>query len=168
MFLFFTANLPPVLSSPLQAMDLEISIHYRKREMLKVTYHTARLQLHYLHEALELEAHHICFPSTESLLDHKQVLSLSCCNILSVALIYVEVFLISTSFIPDWFHQPHPEQHPEGSSPGGAGDRHLRLQAGQVPCVRQHQWPQCGSPRPKKASPEHHGGAPQLWEVCEW
>ncbi|XP_036962442.1 interferon regulatory factor 7 isoform X2 [Acanthopagrus latus] len=70
---YYEANLPPVLSSPLQAMDLEISIHYRKREMLKVTYHTARLQLHYLHEALELEAHHICFPSTESLLDHKQI-----------------------------------------------------------------------------------------------
>lgn len=88
--------------------------------------------------------------------------------ILSAALIYVQVFLISTFFTPDRFHQPHPEQHPEGSSPGGAGDWHLRLQAGQVPCVRQHQRPNRGSPRPAKASSEHHGGAPQLWEVCEW
>ncbi|XP_073327534.1 interferon regulatory factor 7 [Pagrus major] len=70
---YYEANLPQVLISPLQAMDLEISIHYRKREMLKVTYNTARLQLHYHHEAPELEAHHICFPSTESLLDHKQI-----------------------------------------------------------------------------------------------
>lgn len=80
LFCFFTANLPPVLSSPLQPMDLEISIHYRKKEMLKVMYNTARLQLHYLQEASEPEAHHICFPSTETLLDHKQVLSLYCCT----------------------------------------------------------------------------------------
>lgn len=40
--------------------------------MLKTRVSTPRLQLHY-HEAPELEAHHICFPSTEGLLDRKQV-----------------------------------------------------------------------------------------------
>ncbi|KAM6926236.1 interferon regulatory factor 7 [Lycodopsis pacificus] len=69
-------NPPPVLSSPLQQpsiYDLEISIHYRKREMLKVTLTTALLQLHYQQEAPGPNVHHICFPSTDSLLDHKQV-----------------------------------------------------------------------------------------------
>lgn len=54
--------------------DLEISIHYRKREMLKTTVRAPRLQLHYHSEAPELEAHdHICFPPTDGLLDQKQV-----------------------------------------------------------------------------------------------
>ncbi|KAK9516901.1 hypothetical protein VZT92_024809 [Zoarces viviparus] len=69
-------NPPPVLSSPLQQpsiYDLEISIHYRKREMLKVTLNTALLQLHYQQEAPGPNVHHICFPSTDGLLDHKQV-----------------------------------------------------------------------------------------------
>lgn len=69
-------------------------------------------------------------------------------------------------FIPDWIHQPHPKQHPERPAPGGKGKRHLCLEAGQVPRVRQHQWPQCGSPRPQEAASEHTGGAPQLWQVC--
>lgn len=69
-------------------------------------------------------------------------------------------------FIPDWIHQPHPKQHPERPAPGGKGQRHLCLEAGQVPRVRQHQWPQCGSPRPQEAASEHTGGAPQLWQVC--
>ncbi|XP_068579746.1 interferon regulatory factor 7 isoform X2 [Cebidichthys violaceus] len=70
-------NPPPVLNSPLQQQpsiyDLEVSIHYRKREMLKVTLTTALLQLHYQQEAPGPNVHHICFPSTDSLLDHKQV-----------------------------------------------------------------------------------------------
>ena len=72
---FFTANPPPALSTPLQPTiyDLEVSIHYRKKEMLKTTFTTNRLQLHYQHEAPELNAQHLCFPSTEGLLDHKQV-----------------------------------------------------------------------------------------------
>lgn len=42
--------------------------------MLKTTVTARRLQLHYHHEAPELRAdHHICFPSTDGLLDHKQV-----------------------------------------------------------------------------------------------
>lgn len=67
------------MAPPLQPSicDLEISIHYRKKEMLKTIVTAPRLQLHYLHEAPELTAHHICFPSTESLLDHKQVLKSS-------------------------------------------------------------------------------------------
>lgn len=74
---FAAANPEPVLNSPLQPTiyDLEISIHYRKREMLKGTFHTARLQLHYLHEAPELNTNHLCFPSTDDLLDHKQVIT---------------------------------------------------------------------------------------------
>lgn len=68
-------NPPPVLSSPLQPSiyDLEISIHYRKKEMLKTTLTTALLQLHYHQESHEFNAHHLCFPSTDGLLDHKQV-----------------------------------------------------------------------------------------------
>ncbi|XP_074488361.1 interferon regulatory factor 7 [Sebastes fasciatus] len=68
-------NPPPVLSSPMQPSiyDLEISIHYRKKEMLKTTYTTALLQLHYHQEAPELNAHHLCFPSTDGLLDQKQI-----------------------------------------------------------------------------------------------
>lgn len=43
--------------------------------MLKVTLSAARLQLHYQHPAPELNAQQLCFPSTEPLLDHKQVQS---------------------------------------------------------------------------------------------
>lgn len=62
--------------TPLSIYDLEISIHYRKREMLKMTVNissTTRLQLHYQHEAPELNADRLCFPSTDDLLDHKQI-----------------------------------------------------------------------------------------------
>ncbi|KAM8892974.1 interferon regulatory factor 7 isoform 2-T2 [Spinachia spinachia] len=66
----------PDLSLPPQEpsiFDLEVSIHYRKREMLKVTLTTALLQLHYQQESPELNAHRLCFPSTDGLLDQKQV-----------------------------------------------------------------------------------------------
>ncbi|XP_017278465.1 interferon regulatory factor 7 isoform X2 [Kryptolebias marmoratus] len=65
----------PVLSPPQQPTlyDLEISIHYRKKEMLKTTLQTKCLQLHYHSETPEFNAHHLCFPSTEGLLDHKQI-----------------------------------------------------------------------------------------------
>lgn len=71
----YEVNPPQVMAPPLQPSiyDLEISIHYRKKEMLKTVVTAPRLQLHYLHEAPEFRAHHICFPSTDSLLDHKQV-----------------------------------------------------------------------------------------------
>ena len=74
--LCYAANLPQAIASPAQPSiyDLEISIHYRKSEMLKTTLHAPSLQLHYHHEAPDLKAHqHICFPSTDGLLDHKQV-----------------------------------------------------------------------------------------------
>ncbi|XP_070686312.1 interferon regulatory factor 7 isoform X2 [Pempheris klunzingeri] len=72
---YYEVNPPPVLSAPLRPSiyDLEISIHYRKREVLKTMLSTARLQLHYHHEAPEFNAHHLCFPSTDGLLDHKQI-----------------------------------------------------------------------------------------------
>ncbi|XP_041794362.1 interferon regulatory factor 7 [Chelmon rostratus] len=72
---YYEPNPPPVPSSPLQPSiyDLEVSIHYRKKEMFKTTMTTARLQLHYHHEDPELNARHLCFPSTDSLLDHKQI-----------------------------------------------------------------------------------------------
>nr|UNH56804.1 interferon regulatory factor 7 [Mastacembelus armatus] len=64
-----------VLNSPPQPSihDLEISIHYRKKEMLKLTITTCRLQLHYQNEDPELNAHYLCFPSTDGLLDQKQI-----------------------------------------------------------------------------------------------
>ncbi|XP_042267258.1 interferon regulatory factor 7 isoform X3 [Thunnus maccoyii] len=72
---FIEVDPQPVLSLPVQPTiwDLEISIHYRKKEMLKTVLSTARLQLHYQHEAPELNAFHLCFPSTDGLLDHKQI-----------------------------------------------------------------------------------------------
>lgn len=72
---FYCENPQPVLTSPVQPSiyDLEISIHYRKKEMLKTRLSSPRLQLHYLQEAPELSAHPICFPPTEGLLDHKQI-----------------------------------------------------------------------------------------------
>lgn len=73
---YLFAATPPQVMAP-NICDLEISIHYRKTEMLKTTVTAPRLQLHYLHEAPELQAHHICFPSAEGLLDHKQVLKLT-------------------------------------------------------------------------------------------
>ncbi|XP_046870014.1 interferon regulatory factor 7 isoform X1 [Hypomesus transpacificus] len=53
--------------------DLEISIHYRRREMLKTQVSCSRLQLHYQCEDPKLQAHMLCFPDTASLLDRKQV-----------------------------------------------------------------------------------------------
>ncbi|XP_047451835.1 interferon regulatory factor 7 [Mugil cephalus] len=65
----------PVLEPPQQPTmyDLEVSIHYRKTEMLKTTLTAQRLQLHYHEEAPEFGAYHLCFPPTDGLLDHKQI-----------------------------------------------------------------------------------------------
>ncbi|XP_029952990.1 interferon regulatory factor 7 isoform X2 [Salarias fasciatus] len=65
----------PVPSSPHQPSiyDLEISIHYRKKEMLKQTLSAVRLQLHYGCEVPGLNAHALCFPSPDGLIDHKQI-----------------------------------------------------------------------------------------------
>ncbi|KAF7224741.1 interferon regulatory factor 7 [Nothobranchius furzeri] len=66
-------NHAPVLGSPQQPSlyDFEVFIYYRNKKMLKTTVQTNRLQLHYHSEMPGL--HSICFPSTEGLLDHKQV-----------------------------------------------------------------------------------------------
>lgn len=53
--------------------DLEISIHYRRKEMLKTQVSSPRLQLHYQCQQPELQAHMLSFPETLGLLDHKQV-----------------------------------------------------------------------------------------------
>ncbi|KAM9853972.1 interferon regulatory factor 7 isoform 1-T1 [Aulostomus maculatus] len=68
-------NPQPVLSLPQQPsiFELEVSIHYRKTQMLKTTLNTARLQLHYNNKDPELNAHDLCFPTTKDLWDHKQV-----------------------------------------------------------------------------------------------
>ncbi|XP_077372097.1 interferon regulatory factor 7 isoform X1 [Festucalex cinctus] len=58
---------------PYWSIDLEVSIHYRKRQMLKTTVNTARLQLHNLQEACEKNSYPLCFPTTQGLLDHKQI-----------------------------------------------------------------------------------------------
>ncbi|GAA6217598.1 interferon regulatory factor 7 isoform X1 [Lates japonicus] len=72
---YHEVNPMPVLPLPLQPTiyDLEISIHYRKTEMLKTTLSAARLQLHYQHMDPGLNAHQLCFPSTDGLIDHKQI-----------------------------------------------------------------------------------------------
>ncbi|XP_074533060.1 interferon regulatory factor 7 isoform X2 [Halichoeres trimaculatus] len=72
---YYEVNLPPALEPPVQPSinDLEVSIHYRKKEMLKLRFNAARLQLHYHHWVPELNAEQLCFPSAENLLDQKQV-----------------------------------------------------------------------------------------------
>lgn len=53
--------------------DLEISVHYRGKLMSMQQVSGSRLQLHYNHPVPGLNAHTLCFPSTEGLLDHKQI-----------------------------------------------------------------------------------------------
>ncbi|XP_030587171.1 interferon regulatory factor 7 isoform X2 [Archocentrus centrarchus] len=71
---YYEVNPAPVLASPQPGLnDLEVSIHYRKREMLKMTLTAAHLQLHYHFEAPDYDGYKLCFPSTKDLLDHKQI-----------------------------------------------------------------------------------------------
>ncbi|XP_041854041.1 interferon regulatory factor 7 [Melanotaenia boesemani] len=72
---YIEANAPHIPGSPQMPhlCELEISIHYRKREVLRRTLIANRLQLHYNQEVPEFNTHHICFPSTGDLLDHKQI-----------------------------------------------------------------------------------------------
>ncbi|XP_072291498.1 interferon regulatory factor 7 [Eucyclogobius newberryi] len=67
--------LPPQYQPQLPLYDLEISIFYRKREMLKETIINCQLlQLHYPQETQEPDVNHtICFPATDKLKDHKQI-----------------------------------------------------------------------------------------------
>ncbi|XP_046715144.1 interferon regulatory factor 7 isoform X1 [Silurus meridionalis] len=53
--------------------ELEISIHYRKTEMLKRQYTAQHIQLHSQCDLSQLSGMSLPFPSTEELTDHKQV-----------------------------------------------------------------------------------------------
>ncbi|XP_037110204.1 interferon regulatory factor 7 isoform X1 [Syngnathus acus] len=67
---------PPLQVNPYLSyknIDLEVSIHYKNRQMLKTRVNTARLQLHYFQEACENNSYPLCFPTTEGLRDHKQI-----------------------------------------------------------------------------------------------
>uniref|UniRef100_A0A4W5PL33 Interferon regulatory factor 7 n=1 Tax=Hucho hucho TaxID=62062 RepID=A0A4W5PL33_9TELE len=63
-------NLPAAQPS---LCDLEITISYRRREMLKTQVSGPRVQLHYQCDVPEPNAQTLCFPSTDGLLDHKQI-----------------------------------------------------------------------------------------------
>uniref|UniRef100_A0A8C6T391 Interferon regulatory factor 7 n=1 Tax=Neogobius melanostomus TaxID=47308 RepID=A0A8C6T391_9GOBI len=68
-------NTDPAQFNPQQPSmnDLEISIFYRRREMFKtVVLNCPQLQLHYPQETQGIQSA-ICFPSTEDLIDHKQI-----------------------------------------------------------------------------------------------
>ncbi|XP_049578639.1 interferon regulatory factor 7 isoform X2 [Syngnathus scovelli] len=67
---------PPLQVNPYLSyrnIDLEVSIHYKNRQMLKTLVNTARLQLHYFQEACENNSYPLCFPTTEGLRDCKQI-----------------------------------------------------------------------------------------------
>ncbi|XP_072525037.1 interferon regulatory factor 7 [Salminus brasiliensis] len=53
--------------------ELEISIHYRRAEMLKVRRSAQLIQLHYHCDPSQLIGESMPFPCTEGLIDHKQV-----------------------------------------------------------------------------------------------
>lgn len=53
--------------------ELEISIHYRKMEMMKMHCVGPHIQLHSQCDQSELRGTSVPFPSTEQLTDHKQV-----------------------------------------------------------------------------------------------
>lgn len=59
--------LPPIC-------ELEISIHYRRKEVQKRRVSASLVQLHYQQEMCDLNGQALCFPSTEGLLDHKQIM----------------------------------------------------------------------------------------------
>ncbi|CAB1313689.1 unnamed protein product [Coregonus sp. 'balchen'] len=62
---------PPAVHPSL--LDLEITISYRRKEMLKTQVSCPRVQLHYQCDALEPNTQPLCFPSTDGLPDHKQI-----------------------------------------------------------------------------------------------
>ncbi|KAK0137276.1 Interferon regulatory factor 3 [Merluccius polli] len=72
---YYHVNPSPVLGSPLQPAnyDLEISVHYRRVEVLKTQVSWPRIQLHYGPEATEPQAQPLCFPNTSALVDRKQI-----------------------------------------------------------------------------------------------
>ncbi|XP_061825968.1 interferon regulatory factor 7 isoform X2 [Nerophis lumbriciformis] len=60
---------------PPSIIELEVSIYYRNKQMLKTKVNQTCLQLHYLHEAPETTTlnYSLRFPTTEGLLDKKQI-----------------------------------------------------------------------------------------------
>ncbi|XP_073687877.1 interferon regulatory factor 7 [Garra rufa] len=54
--------------------DLEISISYRRTEVLKTRLCTQLIQFHYQCDPTQLRGHPISFPSTENLIDQRQIL----------------------------------------------------------------------------------------------
>ncbi|XP_035645527.1 interferon regulatory factor 7 [Oncorhynchus keta] len=68
-------NLPAAQPS---LYDLEITISYRRREMLKTQVSGPMVQLHYQCDVPEPNAQTLCFPSTDGLLDHKQIEYTNC------------------------------------------------------------------------------------------
>uniref|UniRef100_A0A8K9UGJ8 Interferon regulatory factor 7 n=1 Tax=Oncorhynchus mykiss TaxID=8022 RepID=A0A8K9UGJ8_ONCMY len=68
-------NLPAAQPS---LCDLEITISYRRREMLKTQVSGPMVQLHYQCDVPEPNAQTLCFPSTDGLLDHKQIEYTNC------------------------------------------------------------------------------------------
>lgn len=66
-FLIASSALPPIC-------ELEISIHYRRKEVQKRRVSASLVQLHYQQEMCDLNGQAVCFPSTEGLLDHKQIM----------------------------------------------------------------------------------------------
>ncbi|XP_066526049.1 interferon regulatory factor 7 isoform X2 [Hoplias malabaricus] len=70
---YTTVPSPTVENLP-SPYDLEISIHYRRTEMLRVRRLAQCVQLHYHCHQSELRGESVPFPSTENLIDHKQVL----------------------------------------------------------------------------------------------
>ncbi|XP_062403513.1 interferon regulatory factor 7 [Sardina pilchardus] len=66
---------PYYQASPLPPIcELEISIHYRKKEVLKRRVSAPLVQLHHRREIGDLNGQAVCFPSTEAVVDHKQVM----------------------------------------------------------------------------------------------
>ncbi|KAJ8390934.1 hypothetical protein AAFF_G00098540 [Aldrovandia affinis] len=53
--------------------DLEVTVQYRSREVLRTTVSATRVQLHHNGADPQLQAHPLCFPGTESLLDRLQI-----------------------------------------------------------------------------------------------
>ena len=97
-------NLPAAQPS---LCDLEITISYRRREMLKTQVSGPMVQLHYQCDVPEPNAQTLCVPSTDGLLDHKQVgvlLLFTCttiCRSVYIPVVFQCVSLLYTSET-DW------------------------------------------------------------------
>ncbi|KAJ0069687.1 hypothetical protein NL108_011974, partial [Boleophthalmus pectinirostris] len=71
-FVFFSAT--PAHPQQLPSInDLEISILYRGKEMQKTTVTCPHVQLHYPLETQDPNFYSVCFPTTDTLIDHKQI-----------------------------------------------------------------------------------------------